>query len=292
MQKITHSVLNLLPSGPAPLRVLVIETSRLLPEIRSKLPNANITAVTEYDAVTEAQELKALDVTWALLDYRTQPLPFDAGAFDLIVAEPVLTYALDPYDLLLALGRQLTDVGTLVTAFRNIRYHGVLELLMRGEFPERERHLYAKAEVVRLLNDTLYKEIAFAPGEQDDPASGAAFAAMGFDDTSRDLATAVWLVQAARSTAAVANLKSLYKKETRKQLARLLHRIEYDVDRAENIAALKTLCAREGIFPEYLTDFIHETVVHPERIPTPPAPLSEGGGPEGQGESPVRHCNL
>ena len=145
---------------------------------------------------------------------------------------------------------------------------------------------------MRLLNDTLYKEIAFAPGEQDDPASGAAFAAMGFDDTSRDLATAVWLVQAARSTAAVANLKSLYKKETRKQLARLLHRIEYDVDRAENIAALKTLCAREGIFPEYLTDFIHETVVHPERIPTPPAPLSEGGGPEGQGESPVRHCNL
>ena len=263
----SHSLIELVPSGPAPLRVLVIETSRLLPEIRSKLPNANITAVTEYDAVPEAQELKALDITWALLDYRTQPLPFDAGAFDLVVAEPVLTYALDPYDLLLALGRQLTDVGTLVTAFRNIRYHGVLELLMRGEFPERERHLYAKAEIVRLLNDTLFKEIIFLPGEQDAENSGKRFADMGFDDTSHDLATAVWLVKATRSTAAVANLKSLYKKETRKQLARLLHRIEYDVKREENIAALKELCVRAGIFPEYLADFIQETVLHPERIP-------------------------
>ena len=267
MPKISQSVLQFIPSGPAPLRVLVVETSRLLPEIREKLPNAKIVAVTEYDIVPEVKELRALDVSWSILDYRTQALPFDEVAFDLIVAEPVLSYALDPYDLLLTLGHLLTDVGTLVTAFRNVRYHGVLAQLMRGEFPERERHLYAKAEIVRLLNDTLFKEMIFLPGEQDAENSGKRFADMGFDDTSHDLATAVWLVKATRSTAAVANLKSLYKKETRKQLARLLHRIEYDVKREENIAALKELCVRAGIFPEYLADFIQETVLHPERIP-------------------------
>jgi len=266
MPKISQSVLYFVPTGPAPLRVLVVETSRLLPALRAKLPNAQITAVTEYDVVPEMQELRGLDVTWSVLDYRTQALPFDEGAFDLVIAEPVLSYALDPYDLLLALGRRLTDVGTLVTAFRNIRYHGVLEHLMRGEFPERERHLYAKAEVVRLLNDALFKEIIFSPGEQDAAGSGAAFAAMGFDDTGDDLEVATWLVKADRSTATVANLKSLYTKETRRSLARLLHRIEYDVDREKNVAALKSLCEREGIFPEYLADFMREVVVHPERM--------------------------
>lgn len=266
MAKLSQSVLHFVPSGPAPLRVLVLETSRLLPEICAKLPNAEITAVTRYDVVPEAVELRHLDVSWSILDYRTQALPFAADSFDLVVAEPALSYALDPYELLLSLGHVLTDVGTLVTAFRNVRFHGVLEHLMHGEFPERERHLYAKAEVVRLLNDALYKEIVFSPGEQDEAASGASFAAMGFDDAGDDLATAVWLVKAARSTAAVANLKSLYTKETRKELARLLHRIEYDVEREKNVAALQELCRREGIFPEYLEDFIRETVVHPDRM--------------------------
>lgn len=267
MTNISQSVLHFVPQGPAPLRVLVLETSRLLPAIRTKLPNARITAVTEYDVVPEAVELRDLGITWSVLDYRTQVLPFAAGSFDLIVAEPALSYALEPYELLMSLGHLLTDVGTLVTAFRNVRYHGVLEKLMAGEFPERERHLYAKKEIVRLLNDTLYKEITFAPGEQDAEGSGAQFAAMGFEDVASDLATAVWLVKAARSTAEVANLKSLYTKKTRTKLARILHRIEYDVEREKNLRALQELCEREGIFPEYLRDFIREVVVHPEQLP-------------------------
>lgn len=264
--KTQQNVLYFIPSGPAPLRVLVLETSRLLPALRAKLPNAQITAVTEYDAVPEARELAGLDITWSVLDYRVTPLPFVEGSFDLIVAEPVLSYVLDPYDLLMALGRLLTDVGVLVTAFRNIRYHGVLSELMAGEFPERERHLYAKKEIVRLLNDTLFKEITFAPGEQDEAGSGVEFGAMGFEDVSSDLATAVWLVRACRSTAEVANLKGLYTKETRKQLARLLHRIEYGVEREKNVEALKELCRKESIFPEYLEDFVHEVVIHPEQV--------------------------
>ena len=52
----------------------------------------------------------------------------------------------------------------------------------------------------------------------------------------------------------------------RKKLAQILHRIEYDIDRTENIAALKVFCEKENIFPEYLRDFIHETVIHEESM--------------------------
>ena len=265
-ESLSKDVLYFVPSGPAPLRVLVIETSRLLPALREKLPNAHITAVTEYDVVPEARELAGLNVSWSVLDYRVTPLPFAEGSFDLIVAEPVLSYVLDPYDLLLALGRLLTDVGVLVTSFRNVRYHGVLEELMKGEFPERERHLYAKKEIVRLLNDTLFKEIIFSPGEQDEKGSAERFAAMGFENMDDDLSTAVYLVRACRSTAEVANLKGLYTKKTCTELARVLHRIEYDVEREKNVEALKELCRAEGIFPEYLEDFVRETVLHTEKV--------------------------
>ncbi|MDD6126763.1 MAG: hypothetical protein PUB60_01325, partial [Veillonellaceae bacterium] len=53
---------------------------------------------------------------------------------------------------------------------------------------------------------------------------------------------------------------------TRTELARVLHRIEYDVEREKNVEALKELCRAEGIFPEYLEDFVRETVLHTEKV--------------------------
>lgn len=52
----------------------------------------------------------------------------------------------------------------------------------------------------------------------------------------------------------------------RRELARLLHRIEYGVAPEESKAALRALCVREGIFSEYLTDFINEVCVHDARV--------------------------
>jgi hypothetical protein len=64
----------------------------------------------------------------------------------------------------------------------------------------------------------------------------------------------------------VANLKGLYSPAVRKELARILHRIEYDVQRAENLERLQNLCEQEGIFPEYLQDFIAESCFHREKV--------------------------
>ncbi|MBR1647503.1 MAG: hypothetical protein IJ685_12115 [Selenomonadaceae bacterium] len=97
---------------------------------------------------------------------------------------------------------------------------------------------WTKARIVKLLDDAIYKEIRFLPDEN------------------------FWLVKARKCTAEVAALKELFTESTRAELSRLLHRIEYDIDVDENFSRLIKLCDREGIFDEYLTDFINQVVVH------------------------------
>ena len=257
--------LHFVPRGPQPLRVLAIEAHALLPRLLARLPAARVTAVTRFDGLGLPASL-AGRVSLVHADTRVQAPPLPKGSYDIILAPHALTEALDPYDTLLALSRLLTDVGRLATAFLNVRCCDVLAGLQAGEFPFRTQRLYAKAEVVRLLNDALFKEITFAPGAQAAAPRGAAFRACGFDDTSHDLTTRVWLLRADRSTGPVAALKSLYTRETRAELARVLHRIEYGVRAEENIERLQALCTREGIFRDYLEDFMREVVTHPARL--------------------------
>ena len=258
---------HFLPEGPADDRWLLIDSSKYLKQLRQRLPKARITAVTRFEEVPDLREFRGLEIEWHVLDYRLTELPIPDAAFDHILAENCLDEAYEPYETMLAISRKLTTVGRLYTQFTNIRYGGVLTALQQGQFPVRQQHLYAKTEIVRLLNDALFKEIHFMPGEQDDDdCNEIAWQQAGFDDFSRDLATRVWLVRAERSTAAVANLKGLYDEKIRQQLARLLHRIEYDIDCKKNLAELRKLCEINGIFPEYLDDFIQEACIHQEKV--------------------------
>ncbi len=261
-------LIDLLTESPERLMILVIDGSERLAALRTLYPNAELHAVTPYAEVAEHEALASLDIRWHVLDWQKEALPFPEETFDRIIAEFALEFAYEPYDVLTALNRRLKETGTLYTSYPNVRYHRVLALLRAGEFPVRgERRLYAKPEIVRLLNDALYKEIHFIPGEQDDDLSaGAAWEREGYANFSDDLSTRTWLVRAARSTAAAANLKLFFSAETRRTLARLLHRIEYDIDAEKSIAALHELCAREGVFSDYLADFITEICVHAPRV--------------------------
>jgi len=126
-----------------------------------------------------------------VLAWRRDLLPFAEGTFDRILSPFAVESAYEPYDALMTLNRCLKETGTLYTGYTNIRYHRVLRELKRGAFPVRgDRHLYAKPEIVRLLNDTLYKEIHFFAGERDDdPAEAAAWSSAGFANVSNDLMT-------------------------------------------------------------------------------------------------------
>ena len=264
------TLLELMPGSTERLMILVIDGSAQLRELRALCPNAEIHAVTPYEEIAAHAETASLGVHFHVLDWRRDLLPFAEGTFDRILSPFAVESAYEPYDALMTLNRCLKETGTLYTGYTNIRYHRVLRELKRGAFPVRgDRHLYAKPEIVRLLNDTLYKEIHFFAGERDDdPAEAAAWSSAGFANVSNDLMTRTWLIRADRSTAPAVNLKLLFSDITRRMIARLLHRIEYDTAAEAAVAELRELCAREGIFRDYLADFITEVCVHEEKVRT------------------------
>ena len=261
-------LLDLLAPSPERLRILVVDGSAHLARLRELYPHAEIHAVTPYEEIAENEIVAALGVHWHILDWRRDTLPFAEETFDRIISAFAIECAYEPYDALMALNRALKETGTLYTCYTNVRYHRVLAGLRDGEFRVRgDRHLYAKPEIVRLLNDTLYKEIHFFAGERDDdPSAGGAWAEEGFANFSDDLITRTWLIQASRSTAAAANLKLFFAQETRRRIARLLHRIEYDIAAEESAEELRELCTHEGVFRDYLADFITEVCVHDGRV--------------------------
>jgi hypothetical protein len=256
-----------LSGGPAPMRWLLLESLVYIEKIVALYPNARLVVVTEIEEAAELPAFAGLHIEWHFMDYRREKLPFAENSFDAVLAENLLVQAYEPYDLLMDISRKLTDVGVLYGDFLNVRYTGVLAALKQGEFPVREKHLYAKSEMVRLLDDTLFKEIDFVPGDSDENGEAETlWEAAGYANINHELSVRRYLFRAACSTAAVANLKGLYSPAVRKELARILHRIEYDVQRAENLERLQVFCAQEGIFPEYLQDFIAESCCHRERV--------------------------
>ena len=249
------NILNFVPPNFLPINVLLIESEKLLEGLREILPAAQIAFMTTEP--TPAIKKLCNKFRADLID----ELPTAPKIFELIIAEDILTTGENFYSTLLTFNHLLTDSGFLLTQFYNVRFIGVLESLRQGRFFNNEQRLWAKANVVKLLDDAIYKEINFMPSEREN-ISAAEWIDFGFDNFSDDLTTKVWLVKACKCTAEVAALKDIFTPEVRADLSRLLHRIEYDIDAEENFQRLIELCDREGIFDEYLADFINQVVVH------------------------------
>ena len=245
------------------ISVLVIESLSYLRELRELLPAAQILVLTEFREVKS--EFEDLNLDWLFGDYKKFNFSLDEKIFDIIVAEDCFTFAYEPYKTIFGINRWLKETGFLVTQFENIRYIGILESLKQGYYSERERRLYAKTEIVRFLNDALFKEISFSKGEiiEYDVKKWLDF---GFDNYNDDLSVKNWIVKASRSTAEVTALKLFYTPEIRKELSKLLHRIEYDIEPEENLNRLQKLCEENFIFDDYLFDFIDQVVIHREKL--------------------------
>lgn len=239
-----------------PIPVLLIDSAELLTGLRGILPAAQIFFMTT-EVTPKIERLCAECCANLIMDLPTEP-----KLFELIIAPQVLTTDESFYAKLLTLNHLLKDSGALLTQFRNVRFVGVLENLQRGRFSSNEQRLWAKADVVRLLDDAIYKEIHFLPDKTIIPSPQSLVPWKDFDNFNDDLTTKIWLVKACKCTAEVAALKDIFTHETRAELSRLLHRIEYDIDAEENFLRLIELCDREGIFDEYLRDFINQVVVH------------------------------
>lgn len=249
----------LTPSDKA-LRLLVVEDLAYLPPLRRLYPAAEFHAVAADPAALAAVPT-SLAVRCECLDYRETPLPYEKEFFDIIVAERCLDTAVNPQDIAAGFGTFIRPTGFLLTSFANIRYWRVLESLMSGHYYALVRRLFARFDFEILLAASFYKDVFFLPGEGAEIPQEIAtrLAAAGFE-YPQDMATEVWLVQAWRSTRAVARLKAAYTPAVRRRLVTLCRRIEYGIDRAENRRALRRLCQEEGITPLYLAAFTRQTI--------------------------------
>ena len=250
-----RGLLKFVPPNYLSVPILVIESAEILPDLRKILPAAKI--VFMATELTPVVKKICNDCRADLID----ELPTAPKIFELIIAPDVLTIGENFYAMLMAFNHLLNDSGYLLTKFYNVRFVSVLKALQEGYFSANEQRLWAKTDVVKLLDEAIYKEIHFLPGVKENfPVDE--WERFGFENFNDDLSTKIWLVKACKCTAEVAALKDLFTHETRAELSRLLHRIEYNIDTEENFQRLMELCDREGIFDEYLNDFIDQVVVH------------------------------
>ena len=239
---------------------LVIESEEFLEGLRKIMPKAQIAFLAEE----KSPLCKELKIDFLRGDYTKNGLPTEPKIFDVILAKEILTFAPNFYVTLLEINHLLKDSGFMLTEFFNVRFIKILEGLRRGEFPMREKRFWAKWDVVKILDDAIYKEIRFLPGERLEKISADEWENFGFENFSEDLTTKIWLVKARKCTAEVSALKEIYTEEIRAELSRILHRIEYDIDTKKNFARLIEFCRREKIFYDYLSDFIDQVVIHEE----------------------------
>ena len=254
-----RGLLKFIPPNFGNISVLIIESLSYLRELRELLPSADILVLTEWQE--SKSDFDDLHLDWIFGDYKKFNFSIEEKIFDIILAEDCLTFAYEPYKTIFGINRWLKETGFLVTQFESIRFIGILESLRQGYYPQRERRLYAKTEIVRLLNDALFKEISFTAGEKIN-YNIEDWLEFGFDNYNDELLVKNWIVKASRSTAEVAALKEFYTPTIRKELSKLLHRIEYDIDREANIERLHEFCEDHQIFYDYLCDFIDQVVIH------------------------------
>ena len=157
-----NEILNFVPPNfSKDAAALVIESEEILEDLRKLMPNAKIL----FLSAEKSELCEKLKIDFLRGDY-SKDLPTEPKIFDVIVAKEILTFAPDFYRTLLELNHLLKDSGFLLTEFFNVRFVGVLESLKRGEFPAKEKRLWAKWDAVKILDDAIYKEIRFLPGER------------------------------------------------------------------------------------------------------------------------------
>ncbi|MBR0060820.1 MAG: hypothetical protein IJP68_05005, partial [Selenomonadaceae bacterium] len=114
---------------------------------------------------------------------------------------------------------------------------------------------------------SFYKEVRLLPLKKNAPPELLErLIDCGFDNFDDDLQTEFWLVRASRSMPELALLKSMFTPEARAELARLLHRIEYDVATEDSVKNFWRLVDAQGIFSDYAAQFIRSVVVHRENF--------------------------
>ena len=262
-EKIRPDLLSFLVPNAAQLRILVIESLTYLSDLHRMFPQAELYAVTAEPDEME-MDIPA-GIHWQILDYLVVPLPYTRGFFDYIISDLALEKADNPQDIAAGFSMFLKETGSFLTSFRNIRHWSVLQKLMEGHYYNIVLRLYARPEFENLLYASFYKSVRVRQQKREASTElMERLTAAGFENECGDLETEFYLVRADRSMPELALLKSMYTAKERAYMVRLIHRIEYDVQRMASVAALWKIIDALAVFPDYLASLIRETVVHTE----------------------------
>lgn len=248
-----------------PLRVLLIESVGYLKALREKLPQAEIYAVVHDEDICTEECYTGLGVHWTVLDYMSEPLPFEREFFDIVMGDQCLEQVGNPQDIASGFGLYIKSTGCFMTTFTNARYWRIIRALMQGHFYHICSHIFSKNEMLNLLFASFYKDASFAPVE-DDYSNDADFIKQleqfGFENLDGDLGIRTWMVMATKSSPEILELKRYYTPAIRREMVNRLRRIEFGIDIEPNLKALVELWNREKIFPAYIANFILETIMH------------------------------
>lgn len=260
-EKIKPELLQFLQPGELPLYILVVESLVYLPKLREMFPQGHLYAVTaDKDAMLDYADL---GVEFSEVNYLAEPLPYAREMFDYIISDLTLEQAGHPQDIAAGFSRFLKETGSFLTSFRNIRHWSQLEDLLEGHYYNVVARLFARQEFERLLYASYYKMVFMEPQKRvAEEKSLQKLLAAGFDNEGDDLNAEFYLVRADRSMPEMALLKSMYTKEQRRQLSTYLHRIEYDVDTAEQCRKFWQFYRETGLFADYTAAFIKQAVFH------------------------------
>ena len=260
MEKIKSSLMKFIEGDDFFKRILVVESSDYIEELRKRFPFAEIFFVTPDKDVAEKFSEQAKTF---VLDYREERLPFDAEFFDAIIGDLTLAVVNNPQDIAAGFSNYIKQTGVWLTSFRNLRHWKVLQELMHGNFIGTFERLYTPQDFECMLYASFYKEVKFSPLIKKAPPEFLdKLLECGFENFGDDLETEFWLVRAARSKPKISLLKSMYTPEFRAEFSRIIHRIEYDIDTESSVKKFWETCKADRIFDEYAANFIEEVVVH------------------------------
>ena len=242
-------------------KILIVESGEYISVLREMFPAAEIFFITTDEDFfdTRAEIL--------VLDYREEILPFDKEFFDLIIGDLTLEVVVNPQDIAAGFSTYLKQTGIFLTSFKNIRHWTILEKLMHGWFNGIVSRFYTRTNFERLMQASFYKDIKFAPViKKAPPKLLEKLIECGFENFSDDLEVEIWQVRAARSIPELSLLKTMYTPQFRAEFARILHRIEYDIEIFDSVKTFWQMYDSAGMFESYAAEFINAVVIHKENF--------------------------
>lgn len=97
-------------------------------------------------------------------DVEAMELTFEDGYFDCIICADVLEHLKEPLTTLRRFNRYLADSGAIIASIPNVRYYGVINMLVEGEWKYQDSGILDKTHLrffARKDIDALFKEAGF-----------------------------------------------------------------------------------------------------------------------------------